>query len=104
MHYFEVHIDEEPAATYQAFGVANEYAPRSTFWLRRPLLTSWLVSCDRSGIDPSRSYLSGWTAKDRGIGWYNDGNVYVRYLLPQHSFTSANISPIYIYIYVRLNV
>jgi hypothetical protein len=31
MHYFEVRIDEEPAATYQAFGVANEYAPRSTF-------------------------------------------------------------------------
>jgi hypothetical protein len=30
MHYFEVRIDEEPAATYQAFGVANEYAPRST--------------------------------------------------------------------------
>jgi hypothetical protein len=42
-------------------------------------LTSWLVSCARSGIDTSRSYLSGWTAKDRGIGWYNDGNVYVRY-------------------------
>lgn len=57
MHYFEVRIDEEPAATYQAFGVAND------------------------GIDTSRSYLSGWTAKDRGIGWYNDGNVYVRGLL-----------------------
>jgi hypothetical protein len=54
MHYFEVRIDDEPAATYQAFGVAND------------------------GIDTSRSYLSGWTAKDHGIGWYNDGNVYVR--------------------------